>query len=81
MIGGMARVYMLRTVPVWNRAATPLSFFGAGFLLGGLLTAALLANTLWQAYATIVWALFAAALIMEIFRRSRFYGSYRRRGV
>lgn len=33
----MARVYRLRTVPVWNHAGTPLTFVGSALLLGGLL--------------------------------------------
>lgn len=81
LIGGMARVYMLRTVPAWNRAATPLSFFGTGLLLGGLLTIALLCTLRWQAYGAVARVIFAAALGMELLRRSRFYGAYRRRGV
>jgi len=40
--GGMAlytmtRVYLLRTVPVWNHAATPLAFLGSTLLLGAIL--------------------------------------------
>jgi len=31
----MTRVYLLRTVPVWNSAATPLEFVGSAALLGG----------------------------------------------
>ena len=34
----MTRVYMLRTVPSWNHAGTPLNFLGSALLLGGLLT-------------------------------------------
>ncbi len=41
----MARVYMLRTVPVWDTPATPFSFFTTTFLLGALaIGAALAAN-------------------------------------
>ncbi len=32
----MARVYMLRSIPVWNSWVTPTSFFVTTFLLGGL---------------------------------------------
>ncbi|MCF8033449.1 MAG: dimethyl sulfoxide reductase anchor subunit [Desulfarculaceae bacterium] len=40
LIGGLAlfamtRVYLLRTVPVWNTMATPLEFVGSTLLLGG----------------------------------------------
>ncbi len=35
LIWAMARLYMLPTVPVWNTAATPLSFFLTAFGLGG----------------------------------------------
>lgn len=31
----MTRVYLLRTVPVWNTVATPLEFVGSALLLGG----------------------------------------------
>lgn len=42
LTGGMAlyamtRVYIIRTVPCWNHAGTPLNFLGSAFLLGGLL--------------------------------------------
>jgi DMSO reductase anchor subunit len=35
----MTRVYLLRTIPVWNSAATPLEFGGSTLLLGGALGA------------------------------------------
>lgn len=34
LILAMARLYLLRTIPVWNRLSTPLSFFSSSFLLG-----------------------------------------------
>ncbi|MFC2172660.1 dimethyl sulfoxide reductase anchor subunit family protein [Acidobacteriota bacterium] len=34
LVFAIARLYMLRTVPVWNRPATPVSFFLTTFLLG-----------------------------------------------
>jgi anaerobic dimethyl sulfoxide reductase subunit C (anchor subunit) len=37
----MARVYRLKTVPVWNSPATPLEFAGSALLLGGTLGAVL----------------------------------------
>lgn len=40
LVYSMAQVYMLRTVPVWNSWATPLSFFVTTFLLGSLAMAA-----------------------------------------
>jgi len=39
---GMARVYMQRTVPVWNHWRTPLAFTATAVLLGGLLANAVL---------------------------------------
>ena len=33
----MTRVYRLRTVPAWNRAATPLNYLGSALILGGML--------------------------------------------
>lgn len=33
----MARLYMLRTVPAWDRGKTPIAFFTSAVLLGGLL--------------------------------------------
>ncbi len=32
----MSRVYMLRTVPIWNTVYTPVSFFLSGLILGPL---------------------------------------------
>ena len=78
LIGGMARVYMLRTVPVWNRAKTPLTFLVTGLLLGGLLTLALLSR---QEYVTAAWSAWAVVLVVAVLTRGRFFASYRRRGV
>jgi anaerobic dimethyl sulfoxide reductase subunit C (anchor subunit) len=36
LVGAMSRIYMLRTVPAWNAAATPISFYTTTFLLGAL---------------------------------------------
>ncbi len=36
LIFSMARLYMLRTIPVWNRAATPLAFLASTLLLGSV---------------------------------------------
>ena len=38
----MTRVYLLRTVPAWNHAGTPLEFAGSALVLGGALEAGLL---------------------------------------
>jgi hypothetical protein len=81
LIGGMARVYMLRTVPAWNRPQTFLIFLVTGLLLGGMLTLALLATLSRHDYTGIAWAVFAIVLVLEIFGRGRFYASYRREGV
>ena len=34
LIGAMARLYMLRTVPAWNTASTPVTFAAASAILG-----------------------------------------------
>lgn len=81
LIGGMARVYMLRTVPVWNRAKTPVSFLVTGLLLGGMLTLALLATLHRQEYVVVAWSAWAAVLVLELLDRGRFFASYRRSGV
>ena len=39
----MAGAYRLRTVPAWDRVATPLAFFGSSLVLGSLAVAAALA--------------------------------------
>jgi DMSO reductase anchor subunit len=38
----MSRIYMITTVPVWNQALTPLSFFSSAVLLGATLLMVLL---------------------------------------
>ncbi len=43
LVTAMARAYRLRTVPAWDRAATPLAFFGSALVLGTLAVAAALA--------------------------------------
>jgi len=43
LIYSMSRLYMLRTVPVWNTIFTPLSFFLAALILGGLVVGTLFA--------------------------------------
>lgn len=40
LVYSMSRLYMLRTVPVWNTPFTPISFFLTSFILGGLLIGA-----------------------------------------
>jgi len=40
LIFAMSRLYMLETVPVWNRGATPVAFFTTTFLLGSLAASA-----------------------------------------
>jgi anaerobic dimethyl sulfoxide reductase subunit B (iron-sulfur subunit) len=42
---GMARVYMQRTVPVWNHWRTPLAFTATAVLLGGLVANVVLWST------------------------------------
>lgn len=44
LIYSMSRLYMLRTVPVWNTLFTPFSFFLTALLLGGLVVGTGLAH-------------------------------------
>lgn len=41
LVHSMARIYMIQAVPSWNTVATPLTFFTAALLLGGLITGTL----------------------------------------
>lgn len=43
LVTTMAGAYRLRTIPAWDRAATPLAFFGSALSLGTLSVAAVLA--------------------------------------
>jgi len=84
---GMARVYMLRTVPVWNRQSTMLSFLVTSLLLGGLLTAAMLATASAVAGQSptvgpvIGWLVWFVVVVIAVLRRAGFYGSFRRVGI
>lgn len=42
LVFSMSRIYMLRTVPVWNTIFTPISFFVTALTLGGLLISGLI---------------------------------------
>lgn len=46
LVYSMSRLYMLRTVPVWNTPYTPISFFLTALILGGLLAGLTLGNPL-----------------------------------
>ena len=84
---GMARVYMLRTVPVWNRPSTILSFLGTSLLLGGLMTNAMLATVgavagqASVAYPVIGWMAWLLIVVIAVLRRAGFYGTYSRVGI
>lgn len=41
LVYSMSRIYMIEAVPSWNTVATPIAFFTATLLLGGLITGAL----------------------------------------
>jgi anaerobic dimethyl sulfoxide reductase subunit C (anchor subunit) len=43
LLYAIARIYMLRTVPTWNRITVPLSFFSTSILLGSILFSILVA--------------------------------------
>jgi len=43
LVFSISRVYSLRTIPVWNTLATPVSFFTTAFLLGALLVRLMMA--------------------------------------
>lgn len=45
---GMMRVYMVRTVPVWNTLMTPFNFTATAVMLGGLLVNAGLWTLVWR---------------------------------
>jgi len=81
LLVGMSRVYMLRTVPVWNRVRTQVGFGVTGFLPGLILPAVPL---LMEKGAVAGWAassVWTVGLGLAIWQRSRFYGAYVRRGV
>ncbi len=84
---GMARVYMLRTVPVWNRPSTILSFLGTSLALGGVLTCAISvtvrahagqASATWSVLGWLAWLLVVAIAVVL---RGGFYSSFRRSGI
>jgi len=78
---GIARVYMQRTVPVWDRWHTPLGFGQTALRLGGSL--ALLAG-FWRS-GPLVWVLIllalAVATVQQVQARRQFYGRYERLGI
>ncbi len=84
---GMARVYMLRTVPAWNRPSTVLSFLGTSLVLGAILTSAILATVLAAAGQTsalgpvLGWLAWIVIVTIAVLRRAGFYGSFRRVGI
>lgn len=45
LIYSMSRLYMLRTVPVWNTLFTPISFYLTALALGGLVSGMILASS------------------------------------
>ncbi len=45
LVASMSQIYMLRTVPVWDTFATPVSFFVTTFLLGALAVGSALVAT------------------------------------
>jgi anaerobic dimethyl sulfoxide reductase subunit C (anchor subunit) len=51
LVYGIARLYMLRTVPAWNHLGTPASFFTTALLLGTVTNAAVLTWEINQADA------------------------------
>ena len=83
-LGGMARVYMQRTVPVWNRARTPLLFALTALLLGGLTANALLwtlADNQGVPVIALSWIALAAAVLDQLRRRRAFFARYQRLGL
>ena len=84
---GMARVYMLRTVPTWNRPSTIVNFLGTSLLLGGLLTTAMLATVrvvMGQAAVAepvIGWLAWLVVVVIAVLHRGGFYRSFRRVGI
>jgi anaerobic dimethyl sulfoxide reductase subunit B (iron-sulfur subunit) len=87
LVFGMARVYMLRTVPVWNRPSTILSFLATSLVLGGVLTSAIVVTVRaleGQVSATlpvIGWLAWLLVATVAVAHRGRFYRSFRRLGI
>ncbi len=75
-LGGMAGVYLQRTVPVWNTWRTPLAFFTTALVLGVLGGLAVDAPV-----AGLVWAALVLALVHQLRRRRIHYSRYERLGV
>jgi anaerobic dimethyl sulfoxide reductase subunit B (iron-sulfur subunit) len=87
LVFGMARVYMLRTVPVWNRPSTIPSFLATSLVLGGVLTWAIVATVRalgGQVSATqpaIGWSAWLLVVAIAVAHRGGFYRSFRRLGI
>jgi anaerobic dimethyl sulfoxide reductase subunit C (anchor subunit) len=60
----MARVYMIRTVPMWNSSFTPIGFFFTTFLLGAAVLADLLARAGADRYLEPILRLGSLAVIL-----------------
>lgn len=84
-VGGMARVYRQRTVPVWNTWRTTWSFFRSAILLGGLTGAALVTVLDWPIahplQAILIGALLVLEAVLQIRQRRLHYERYERVGV
>jgi anaerobic dimethyl sulfoxide reductase subunit B (iron-sulfur subunit) len=86
---GMARVYMQRTVPVWNHWRTPLAFLATSVLMGGLVANVVLwtSKTLSLEPASDViplvlsWVALGLALIDQVARRRDHFARYERLGI
>ncbi len=81
LVAGMARIYMLRTVPSWNTRATPLVFLLTALLLGASLLNALVWSQEGPLSALLAWAVWALVLVREVVKRNAFYRGYQRVGT
>ena len=85
----MTRVYMQRTVPVWNHWRTPAAFVLTSILLGGLTANALL----WSfgdpggepagrsSFVALSWIVLIVVLAQQTQRRRDYFARYERTGV
>ncbi len=82
LVYSMARVYMLRTVPSWNRWGTLVAFGGTAVITGGLAINLLVQWTIGHTFITFISILvFGVVMGFAIMKRVRFYQTYRRFGI
>ena len=84
-LAGMAKVYMQRTVPVWNHWRTPLNFAVTAVLLGGLAVNVVFCSGgdigVESTRLTMSWFALGLALFHQLMRRREYYSRYERLGI